>query len=122
MVSSKLVFLFVLGSWLAQAQSVQSFEGIDALQLGRRQHDVDPNGAVGNKQYMEWVNNFFQAYDKTTFAPVWSLPVPGTQPFQENKLLKCTNVGGDGIITFDHLALRWVIAVRSTSAPNTYYY
>jgi hypothetical protein len=122
MVSSKLVFLFVLGSWLAQAQSVQSFEGIDALQLGRRQHDVDPNGAVGTKQYMEWVNNFFQAYDKTTFAPVWSSPVPGTQPFQENKLLKCTNVGGDGIITFDHLALRWVIAVRSTSAPNTYYY
>jgi hypothetical protein len=120
--SLKLLLLLVLSSWLAQAQSVQSFEGIDALQLGRRQHDLDPNGAVGTKQYMEWVNVFFQAYDKVTEATVWPSPVPGTQPFQTNKLPNCLNVGGDGIITFDHLALRWVIAVRSTSAANTYYY
>jgi hypothetical protein len=121
-VSVKLVFVLFLGSWLAQAQSVESFEGIDASQLGRRQHDVDPNGAVGTKQYMEWVNVFFQAYDKVTHAPVWSSPIPGTKPFQTNNLPNCLNVGGDGLITFDHLALRWVIAVRSTSAANTYYY
>jgi hypothetical protein len=123
----KVGFLLFLGSWLvdswpAEAQTTQSFEGIHALQLARRQHDVDPNGAVGTKQYMEWVNNFYQAYNKVTHAPVWPSPVPGTQPFQNHKLSNCLNVGGDGIITFDHLALRWVIAVRSTSAANTYYY
>jgi hypothetical protein len=118
----KLILVLCLGSWIAQAQTVTSFEGIDASQLGQRQHDSDANGAVGTKQYMEWVNVFYQAYDKVTHAPVWSSPFPGTQPFRNNNLASCLNVGGDGILTFDHLALRWVIALRSTAAANTYYY
>jgi len=117
----KALLLLFVTSLLTQAQKVTSFEGIDASQLKHAQFDVDPNGAVGTKQYMEWVNVAFQAFDKVTAAPVWATPQPGTSPFQANNMQNCVNVGGDGIITFDHLALRWVIALRS-NAPAGYYY
>jgi hypothetical protein len=123
---TKVILFWLLLPCLAGAQVVNSFEGIDAAQVSRAERDVDPNGAVGTKQYMEWTNVNFQAYDKVTFAPVWSTPQPGTLPFQNNLMTDCYSVGGDGIITFDRLALRWVIAVRSTvtgsNNSNNYYY
>jgi hypothetical protein len=116
-----LVLLFLICGF-AQAQKVKTFEGIDASQVRSPQHDVDPNGAVGTKQYMEWTNVYFQAYDKLSpNAAVWPAPQLGTLPFQNNNLQNCTNVGGDGIVTFDHLALRWIIAVRSTASTGYYY-
>jgi hypothetical protein len=108
-----------------RSQVVTSFEGLDAAGIQRPLHDVDPNGAVGTKQYLEWVNVSYQAYDKVTFAPVWATPQLGTTPFQKNGVQDCLNVGGDGIITFDRLALRWVIAERSTVTSNninSYFY
>jgi len=120
--SFKTVLLILLTAWCAQAQTVTSFEGIDASQISPREHDVDPNGAIGTKQYLQWVNVAFQAYDKVTSSPVWSSPQVGTQPFKTAKLSNCTNVGGDVIVNFDRLASRWVIGERSTVAANTYYY
>ena len=118
----KPTLLLFLICGFAHAQLVKSFEGIDASQIHSSNHDVDPNGAVGTKQYMEWTNVSFQAYDKASpNAPVWSAPQSGTLPFQENGLQNCTSVGGDGIVTFDHLALRWVIAVRSSPSSGYYY-
>jgi len=114
--------LFFLGSYLMHAQTITTFEGIDATQVAHPEFDVDPNGAVGTRQFMEWTNVYFQAYDKQTFAPVWSTPQLGTLPFKNNKMSNCLHVGGDGIITFDHLALRWIIAVRAVPTPGTYYY
>jgi hypothetical protein len=120
--SYKVILLLLITSWLAQAQNIASFEGIDASQIPHPQNDVDPNGAVGTKQYLEWVNTNYQAFDKVTNAPVWAAgPQAGTTPFQNANMSNCYKVGGDGIITFDHLALRWVIALRSNSA-NGYYY
>jgi hypothetical protein len=121
---SILVFLLpFLICGFAQAQKVKSFEGIDASQVRGPSHDVDANGAVGTKQYMEWTNVNFQAYDKVSpNAPVWATPQPGILPFQQNNMQNCQNVGGDGIITFDRLASRWVIALRSSPGSNTYYY
>jgi len=119
----KVILILLLSSHFAHGQTITSFEGIDAYQLSPpRQHDVDPNGAVGTKQYLEWTNVAFQAYDKVTQAPVWSSPVPGTMPFQNNNMPNCTKIGGDGIINFDRLASRWVIAGRSAPSSNTYYY
>ncbi len=115
--------LMLLICAFAHGQVVKSFEGIDATQIHSSNHDVDPNGAVGTKQYMEWTNVAFQAYDKASpNAAVWSTPQHGTLPFKNNSLTNCTSVGGDGIITFDHLASRWVIALRSSPGANTYYY
>jgi hypothetical protein len=119
----KLISLLLLTSWFAQAQAVNSFEGIDASQVPNpRGHDVDPNGAIGTKQYMEWTNVAFQAYDKVTHAPVWINPQPGISPFKNNKMSNCISVGGDGIINFDRLASRWIIGVRSAPTSDTYYY
>ncbi|MGA7906126.1 MAG: choice-of-anchor D domain-containing protein [Candidatus Sulfotelmatobacter sp.] len=103
------------------AQTVNSFEGIDAVHVGAPELDVDPNGAVGTKQYMEWVNVYFQAYDKTTFAPVWSSAQKGTSPWQNNGITTCNTVSGDGVVIFDHMASRWVIAARTPSRNNYNY-
>jgi hypothetical protein len=113
-----LLFVCTIGAF---AQTVTTFEGIDASQLKNPEWLVDPNGAVGTKQYMEWVTPYYQAYDKVTFAPVWSTPQPGITPFVNNGVTSCNNFnGGDVIILFDRLASRWVLAAH-TPAPNYYY-
>jgi len=114
-----LALLFALLS--AHAQTVTTFEGIDASQFASPELNVDPNGAIGTKQYMEWVNTSYQAYDKVTFAPVWSAPKSGTSLFTANGLTQCNNFGGgDGVILFDRMASRWVIAAHG-AGPNYYY-
>jgi hypothetical protein len=115
-----LTLLFLLGG-LMPAQTVTSFEGIDASQITRRQFDVDPNGAIGTKQFMEWINVHFQAYDKTTFVPVWSTPQDGTLPWKTNNMTNCVAISGDGLILFDRLASRWVIAGHSLVSGNYFY-
>jgi hypothetical protein len=111
-------FLLLLCPFGLLAQTVTTFEGIDASQVAKPNYDIDPNGAIGTKQYMEWTNVYYQAWDKTTHAAVWSKPLAGTTPFTGNT--NC-NVSGDGIITFDNLASRWVIAAHN-SGEATYYY
>src|SRR5579863_4908227 len=71
-----LVLFSVLGG---HAQTVTTFEGIDASQLAHPEFDVDPNGAIGTKQFMEWTNVYYQAWDKNSFAPIWPKPVVGTR-------------------------------------------
>ena len=115
--------LFLL-LWIARplgAQTVTTFEGIDASQLAAPEYDVDPNGAVGTKQFMEWTNVAFQAYDKVTFAPVWSTPQKGTSPWSNKGITTCNAISGDGMIIFDRMALRWVIAARTTQSNNYNY-
>src|ERR1700693_949732 len=117
-----LIFFF-LASCLMQAQTVtvNSFDGISASQLARPMVDFDPNGAVGTKQYMEWVNVYYQGYDKTTFAPVWSAPQPGITPWQNSGMSNCYGISGDGLVLFDRLASRWLISARAQSNGNYYY-
>src|ERR1700728_4486374 len=114
MIKSTLLVLTLFFPWFLQAQTITSFEGIDASQVPHPEYDIDPNGAVGTKQFMEWVNVYYQAYDKVTFAPVWSAPQPGNQPWVSNKMTDCYGFSGDGVILFDRLASRWVIAVHTT--------
>lgn len=115
-----LFFIFVAWS-MSRAQTVTTFEGIDASQLTNPGFDIDPNGAVGTKHFMEWVNVAYQAYDKVTFAPVWSVPQLGSTPWKNAGLTNCSVIIGDGLIIFDRLASRWVISAR-TSNSNNYYY
>jgi hypothetical protein len=103
--------LFINSSAHAQID-VRSFEGIDASKVRAAAFDVDPNGAAGTKQYIEWVNAAYQGYDKKTFAPVYPSPVSGDAPFARSGHLECTGNEGDGVILFDHLALRWLLARR----------
>jgi hypothetical protein len=125
MKNSTLLFILsgalFLGGGRLKAQTVSSFEGMDASQLPIQIVDIDPNGAVGTKQYMQWVNPYFQAYDKTTFAPVWSTPQRGVLPWYRNGQTGCTNLAGDGLVSFDRLASRWVIAGRSQQSSQYYF-
>jgi hypothetical protein len=114
------LFLGLLAQPL-KAQTVNTFEGIDASELAKPEFDVDPNGAVGTKQFMEWTNVYFQAYDKVTYAPVWSTPQIGTSPWTANGITACSSISGDGLIIFDRLALRWVISGHSVGTNNYNY-
>jgi hypothetical protein len=104
-----------------------SFQGLGAAQDPHPDIDADPNGAVGTKQYMEWINVGYQGYDKTTFATVWQEPQPGGTPWDNNpNTTDCAGgaIHGDGMIIFDRLASRWVIGGH-TSPPKgstSYFY
>ncbi|HVI06787.1 MAG TPA: choice-of-anchor D domain-containing protein [Candidatus Binatia bacterium] len=103
------------------SQTVSTFEGIDASQVPKPALNVDPNGAIGTKQFMEYTNVYFQAYDKVTHAPVWSQPQSAISPWQNNGIGSCNDMVNDAMIIFDRLALRWVIAGH-TSVSNNYNY
>ncbi|HEY1658702.1 MAG TPA: choice-of-anchor D domain-containing protein [Candidatus Sulfotelmatobacter sp.] len=118
--AGSLAILLLLAS-VALAQSVTSFDGVDTSQVAKPEYDVDPNGAIGTKQFMEYVNLYYQAYDKVTFAPVWSTPQPVSAPFTKNGLNACASISGDGMIIFDRLASRWVLAGH-TGVENNYLY
>lgn len=119
--SALIVLSLSLSSLSLWAQTVTSFDGIDASQLASPEFDVDPNGAVGTKQFMQYVNLSYQAFDKVTFTPVWSAPQLVSTPFSQNGLTICEAISGDGMIIFDRLASRWVIAGH-TGTENNYQY
>jgi hypothetical protein len=85
------------------------------------QQDIDPNGAVGTKQYMEYVNTEYQAFDKGTLLPVTmngassSAPQSIGTPWNNLSASPCADPGIrlDSVITFDRLASRWVIAAKA---------
>jgi hypothetical protein len=117
------VVLWFLAASQMLAQTIHSHEGIDASQVGQPEFNVDPNGAVGTKQFMEWTDVNYQAFDKATFAPVWTTPQDGTQPWRNNKMSNCYSIAGDGFILFDRLASRWVIGGHnSPGVGGNYYY
>src|SRR5579863_957194 len=115
-----LVFI-VACSTLSGAQiKVTQFEGIDASSDPVAGYTVDPNGAVGTKQYLEWVDQAYQGYDKVAGAPVWVSTQRATTAWVDNNMPDCSSGGGNGIILFDHLASGWIIAVRQ-GGPNDFY-
>jgi hypothetical protein len=120
--------IFLAPNILAQnglrAQTVSSFEGLDAIDVSGPTYEVDANGAVGTKQYMEWVNSAYQAWSKTSpYTPVWSSAQNGDTPWRNVGMTNCEGTGGgEGTVTFDKLASRWVLARRAGPAANTYYW
>lgn len=111
---------------------ITSFDGINSAQAegGTNEDDIDPNGAVGTKQFMEYVNTSYQGYDKVTQAPVWtsngaSAPQPIGTPWQNGDfsvpLCSKSAIPLDAVIIFDRLASRWVIAAKTT-LENHYYF
>jgi hypothetical protein len=99
--------------------TTHTFEGIDASNDINGGQTVDPNGAVGTKQYLEWVDAAYQGYNKTTGAAVYPSAKAGDTPWSENNMTNCEGPSGNGVILFDHLASRWVVGVRQ-NATNYY--
>ncbi len=84
---------------------------------------MDPNGAVGTKQYVEYVNTAFQAYDIVTGQTVWRAhkQIETLWPYG-SKAAMLYNPGNPVIqldvqIIFDRVASRWVVGAK-TSDPT----
>jgi hypothetical protein len=124
MIRSMLLAVFILLTpWFLCAQTVTSFEGISAAHDPHPEYDVDPNGAIGTKQYMEWANVAYQAWSKTPpFKKLFANPVLGTTPFTQANLTSCESIGGDGLVSFDRLASRWIIAAHSNKDASGNFY
>jgi len=115
-----LFMVFLLASGLSAQVTVSSFEGIDASQYKGARLGVDPNGAVGTKQYLEWADSVYQGFSKSTGAPVYSSVVPGDTPWRNNNMPDCYGTDGNVEVLFDHLASRWIIGRRQ--GAGTYFY
>ena len=80
----------------------------------------DTNGAVGATQYVQWVNESFAVFNKTTGALVKG-PVQGNQLFQSlGSTHPCAvNNDGDPIAQYDKIDNRWVLTQFSVTNGNT---
>jgi hypothetical protein len=79
----------------------------------------DANGAVGQTQYVQLVNDQYTIYDKTSGAVI-------AGPIAENALWSTfgsscqTAVGGDGTVTYDQLANVWVLQHHAVPTGGPY--
>ena len=77
----------------------------------------DTNGAVGATQYVQWVNESFAVFNKTTGARVYG-PVPGNTLWSGFGGGCQTNNDGDPIVQYDKAANRWILTQFSvTTTP-----
>jgi hypothetical protein len=81
----------------------------------------DPNGAVGDTQYVQWVNTSFAVFNKATSAVVYG-PVPGNILWQGFGGQCELQNDGDPIVLFDHIARRWVFSQFAVSGGKGKYY
>src|SRR2546425_9497535 len=86
-----------------------NFDGIPFPGVGCNCAPPDTNGAVGQTQYVQIVNEGFQVFDKTTGASVFG-PVDISTLWSGFGGL-CENSGhGDPVLLYDKLANRWVVS------------
>lgn len=78
----------------------------------------DTNGAVGATQYVQWVNESFAVFDKTTGAIAAGFPKAGNTLWAGFGGGCETNNDGDPIVQYDKAAGRWVLTQFSvTTTP-----
>jgi hypothetical protein len=92
--------------------------GFDGLGVGFPNFSVqyappDTNGAVGDTQYVQWVNAAFAIFNKD--GTVAQGPTPGNTPWQGFGGACEKNNDGDPIIQFDKTAHRWIFTQFSVS-------
>ncbi len=74
----------------------------------------DTNGAVGETQYVQWVNTYFAVFDKGSGALVAG-PAPGNTLWSGFGGRCESDNDGDPIVLYDKLANRWVMGQFSVS-------
>jgi len=80
----------------------------------------DANGAVGDTQFVQWVNHAFAIFDKSTGAVLYG-PIPRNTlwtgfggPCEDNN-------DGDPIVQYDRAAGRWILTQLSASGGPPFY-
>jgi hypothetical protein len=103
---------------------ITSFQGMDASQAegGTLEDDIDPIGAIGTKQFLEYTNTSYQGYDKVTFTPVWPAPVNLGTPWPTGTHCAGPQIQLDAHVIFDRFANRWVIGAKTTVQGQGGYY
>ena len=82
----------------------------------------DTNGAVGATQYVQWVNESFAVFDKSTGAIAGGFPKAGNTLWTGFGGGCEANNDGDPIAQYDKAAGRWVLTQFSVTNPSTYGY
>jgi hypothetical protein len=117
------------GSWTNQ------FEGLDAATIyatkaGKLGEEPDPNGAVGPTdstgmgQYLEFADNFVQAYDRSTGNGIFTTagvvtPQPIQNLFSQSGTVDCQYPSLDGIASYDRIDNAFVLATVSDNVVST---
>ncbi len=101
---------------VASPSVATSFEGLGQGQYGFSVTSAPPdtNGAVGATQYVQWVNQSFAVFDKTTSAKILG-PVAGNTLWSGFGGGCQANNDGDPVVLYDKLANRWVMSQFSVS-------
>lgn len=79
-------------------------------------HGVPPDtsGSVGDTQYVQWVNESFAVFNKTTGA-IELGPVPGSRLWKQLGGNCAINNDGDPVVQYDKIARRWVLSQFSVN-------
>src|SRR2546428_916565 len=90
-------------------KTLLNFNGIPYPGVGCNCAPPDTNGAVGNTQYVQIVNEGYQVFDKTTGNSVLG---PNSISSIWTGFGGACEVGGssDPVVLYDHLANRWIIS------------
>lgn len=120
-------------SWVGQ------FEGVDAASLlnsdQKPRPQADPNGGVGPTnssgvgQYLEFADNFVQAFDRATGSGIFSsepngpaAPQPISSLFSPGGASDCSDPSLDGTARYDRIDGVFVVAnIFHSGTPATYY-
>lgn len=83
----------------------------------------DPNLAVGATQVVQWVNESFAVFNKSTGQLVYGPAAGNTlwQALPSNNGCRVNN-DGDPIVQYDKSANRWIMTQFSVTNPSTYHY
>ncbi len=102
---------------LAGTTSGLNFAGVGQGDYGFSDRYAPPDtvGAVGATQYVQWVNDQFAVFNKTTGAIVPGFPKPGNSPWVGFGGACETNNDGDPIVQYDKVANRWILTQFSVS-------
>jgi hypothetical protein len=112
----------VLQAWpgpLVGTRDGLNFAGLGEDAYGFRVSAAPPdtNGAVGDTQFMQWVNSSFALFDKSTGDLLYG-PALGITLFSGFGAPCEARNGGDGVILYDKAAGRWLFSQLNAS-PTT---
>ena len=100
--------------------AILNFDGIPFPGVGCNCAPPDTNGAVGQTQYVQIVNEGYQVFNKTTGSSVLG-PRSISSVWTGFGGLCETSGHGDPVVLYDHLANRWIISqfAGATGGPVT---
>jgi hypothetical protein len=107
---------------VSAATAILNFAGVGNGDYGFAPNAAPPdtNGAVGDTQFVQWVNESFAVFDKTTGALVFG-PAGGNTLWQGFGGPCEANNDGDPIAQYDKVAQRWVLSQFSVSGTAGFF-